>query len=186
MDISERGTQNEKDILCIDKVLSGDKNAFRALVESYERRLRSFCRSRLPEKEIDDSMQEIFVKTYRNLKKFHRDQNFAAWFFTIAFNTIAGRKLKFKREIEKKEQLTIFAHKIPSHNEGQAHLEAEFIRNCVKKLKTDNRSVVELYYFAELDVGQISKALSIGESSVKTRLFRARKELRKYLEECNL
>jgi len=178
-------TKNEEDLLCAHRVLSGDTEAFRGIIAAYETRLRSFCRARLPDSEVDDAMQDIFLKVFRGLKTFRPGLPFATWFFTVAHNTIAGKKLRFKKELDKKSRLVRFAQEKPDFNEGQKNLESEMIRAAVARLSGGNRKVVELYYFAELDVSQISKVLSIGESSVKTRLFRSRRELRKYLDEGN-
>ncbi len=177
--------ENEKDLLAVHRVLSGDTEAFRAIIVAYERRLRSFCRSRLSESEVEDAMQDIFLRIFRGLKTFRPGQRFGTWFFTVAHNTIAGKKLRFKRELDKRARLQKYEQDRNDFNEGQRNLEAEMIRGAVAKLSSANRKVVELYYFAELDVAQIAAVLAIGESSVKTRLFRARKELRKYLETGN-
>jgi len=179
-------SQNEKEILCVHRVLAGDAGAFRGIVTAYETRLRSFCRSRLPESEVDDAMQDIFLKVFRGLATFRPGYPFGAWFFTVAYNTIAGKKLRFKRELDKKSRLVVYARDDRDFNEGQKNLESEMIRAAVSKLSGKNRKVVELYYFAELDVAQIAKILSIGVSSVKTRLFRSRKDLRKILDAGNL
>jgi len=178
-------TQNEKDLLCVFRVLSGDTEAFRAIVTAYESRLRSFCRSRLPDGEIDDAMQDVFLKVFRGLKTFRPGLPFGTWFFTVAHNTISGKKMRFKKELDKRSRLVRYAQEGTDSNEGQKNLEAEMIRGAVARLSGGNRKVVELYYFAELEVAQIAKILSIGESSVKTRLFRSRRELRKYLEPGN-
>jgi len=178
-------SQNEKEILCVHRVLAGDTGAFRGIVSAYETRLRSFCRTRLPESEVDDAMQDVFLKVFRGLGTFRPGYPFGTWFFTVAYNTIAGKKLRFKRELDKKKRLVLFAREEHNFNEGQKNLEAEMIRDAVSRLSGKNRKVVELYYFAELEVAQIAKILAIGESSVKTRLFRSRKDLRKYLDSGN-
>lgn len=178
-------SQNEKEILCVHRVLAGDTEAFRLIVSAYETRLRSFCRSRLPESEVDDAMQDVFLKVFCGLGTFRPGYPFGTWFFTVAYNSIAGKKLRFKKELDKKSRLLRFAPEETGSNEGQKNLEAEMIRDAVAGLSGKNRQVVELYYFAELDVAQIAKILSIGESSVKTRLFRSRKELRKHLDAGN-
>jgi RNA polymerase sigma-70 factor (ECF subfamily) len=181
LEIPSTESQDEKELLCIQRVLAGETDAFRDIILAYEVRLRSFCRARLPESEVDDAMQDIFIKTFRSLKTFRQGNSFPAWFFTIAHSTIATKKLKFKRDLDRKERAILFAEDIPPENEGQKHLEAEMIRGAVSALPPANRKVVELYYFAELDVEQTAKVLRKTEAYVKTRLFRSRKELYKIL-----
>ena len=62
-------------------------------------------------------------------------------------------------------------------------IEEERIRQAVRSLPENLRSVVVLYYFEGLSVGEIASALGIGEEGVKSRLFRSRKLLRIFLED---
>ncbi len=183
---SQNSPENSTDRQWVEEVLSGRCESFRSIVLRYEKRLRHFCRVRLPSDEVEDLMQDIFLKTYRNLHSFHSDGCFATWFFTIAFHTVASKKLKFKRELEKLGRMMIFFKDKTGINEGERNLEAEALRKAVSKLSQGNREVVELFYFAELEIPQICKVLSLSSSTVKTRLFRARKDLRIFLDPGNL
>lgn len=175
---------DEDDILSIQRVLSGDAGAFASLVRKYERRLRSYCRSRLPESEVDDAVQDIFVKAFRSLGSFRLGASFSPWLFAIARSSIAGRKLRFRREEEKRARLAAEGL-ATSENGGLAELEAEYLLKAVAALPQAYREVVELYYLAELDTEGTADTLGIGVEAVKTRLFRARKLLREFMEKGN-
>jgi len=165
------------------KVLNGDADSFRLIVESYEGRLRSFCLSRLPASEIDDAMQDIFIKAFRSLKTYDPGRPFGAWFFTVASSHVATRKLRFWRERTKRELARRNADPAESENGGQAALEAEMVRALVRRLRGGMRKAVELHYFAGLSVKEIAQTLSIGESAAKQRLARARRELLAMMED---
>jgi RNA polymerase sigma-70 factor (ECF subfamily) len=62
-------------------------------------------------------------------------------------------------------------------------LASENLRSAVASLPASYRAAVELYYFAGLGVSDVAKALGLGEEAVKTRLFRARKELSSLLDD---
>ena len=183
---SQNSSEDSTDRQWVAEVVSGHQESFRNLVLRYEKRLRYFCRMRLPQDEVEDLMQEIFLKTYRNLGSFHSDGCFSTWFFTIAFNTVASKKLKFKRELEKIGRFMRFFTPKTGVNEGEGNLEAQALRKAVSHLTQGNREVVELFYFAELEIPQICQVLSLSPSTVKTRLFRARKDLRIFLDPGNL
>lgn len=175
---------DEEDILDIQRVLSGDRGAFAALLRKYERRLRGYCRSRLPDSEVDDAVQDIFVKAFKSLGSFRLGASFPPWLFAIARNSIAGRKLRFRREEEKAARLAAEGLEA-GENDGLAGLEAEYLLKAVAALPQAYREVVELYYLAELDSGETAEALGLGVEAVKTRLFRARKLLREFMENGN-
>ncbi len=166
----------------IGRVLAGDIDSFRALVIAYEKRLRSYCLNRLPASETEDAMQDIFIKAFRSLRTFDRSKPFAAWFFAVARSSISARKLRFRRDKSKENRLRLYSTEADNGNEGQSNLEAEMARRAVAKLSGRLREVVELHYFAGLSVRETAIALSIGESAVKQRLFRARKELVRFME----
>lgn len=173
---------DDEDILCIQRVLAGDREAFSSIVSRYERRLRSYCRSRLPETEVDDTVQDIFVRAFRGLEKFRLGASFSPWLFTIAFNVIAGRKHRFRNEEEKRQRVAAEPSRSFDENEGLRLLEAEALLAAVRALPRMYRDAVEMYYYADLPVEDIAKVLGVGTEAVKTRLFRARKLLRAALE----
>lgn len=173
---------DEEDILSIQRVLSGDSAAFAVLVRKYERRLRSFCRSRLPEAEVDDAAQEVFVKAFKSLGGFRLGASFCPWLFSIAMSTIARKKHRYRNEVDKTRRLMAEADGHTGQNEGLANLEGEFLRKAVRELPPAYRDVVELYYFAELSTEESAKALGLGVEAVKSRLFRARKLLQEMME----
>ncbi len=73
----------------------------------------------------------------------------------------------------------------PDDPAGEAERACEFqaLREAVSSLPVDLRKPVELYYFAQLSVEETAKVLRLGQEAVKSRLFRARKQLREALAE---
>jgi RNA polymerase sigma-70 factor (ECF subfamily) len=173
---------DDEDILSIQRVLAGDREAFSSIVSKYERRLRSYCRARLPDTEVDDTVQDILIRAFRGLGGFRLGSSFSPWLFTIAFNVIAGRKHRFRNEEEKRQRFAAEPARDLEENEGLRLLEAEALLSAVRSLPGMYRDAVEMYYYAELPVEDIAKVLGVGNEAVKTRLFRARKLLRVALE----
>ncbi len=174
--------QELSDVQITQEVLAGNSGAFRGIVDRYSPRLCSFCRARLPESEVDDAMQEVFLKVFRSLRTFDAKRNFSTWFFAVAHSSVATKKLRFMIDTQRVRRAIAYFSDAHAENEGQRNLEAEMVRDLVSRLGKANRLVIELYYFAELDIASVAEILGLGESAVKTRLFRARREMAELLE----
>lgn len=158
-------------------VLNGDIESFALIVRSYEKRLRAYCLARLPASEVDDVMQDVFIKAFRFLAGYDPSRPFCAWFFSIARAQIATRKLRFWRDRTKLERVRRYAEPEQTGNGGQELLESEMARELVSRLRRGLREAVILHYFAGMTVKETAATLMIGESAVKQRLSRARKEM---------
>jgi RNA polymerase sigma-70 factor (ECF subfamily) len=177
---------DQADDEAVARVLSGDRDAFRILVDRYGQRIVAFCGSRLrSEDEARDAAQEVFIRAYRSLGSFRRGESFPSWLFAIAANQLRTRFRIFASDRHKVEaagsEAAAAAPADPAEQAADA-MGAQALRRAVAALPRDQRLPVELYYFGELSVAEVARALSLGEEAVKTRLFRARKALRIALE----
>ncbi len=177
---------DQADDEAVARVLSGDRDAFRALVDRYGQRIAAFCGSRLrSDDEARDIAQEVFVRAYRSLATFRRGESFPAWLFAIAANQLRSRFRAFASDRHKVEaagsEAASAAPSDPAEEAADA-IGAQTLRKAVATLPRDQRLPVELYYFGGLSVAETARALGLGEEAVKTRLFRARKALRIALE----
>lgn len=170
----------------VRRILSGDTGAFRFLVDSYSDAVYRFCLARLgnPD-EAEDAVQDVFIRAFRSLSSFDVSRSFSSWLFGIAANRVRTRYGKRSSEAALLERVTIeasgfeYGPDAPDNPETLA-LEAmslEEVRTAVALLRPAYRIVVELYYFAGLKVVEVSEALGLGSEAVKSRLFRARKDL---------
>lgn len=181
---SDRTIADEEFIIV--RVLAGNSDSFRHLVEKYSPRVLAFCRARLlSEEDAQDAAQEVFLRAYKSLSSFKRGENFSVWLFAIAANNIRTHFKLFSSRKHKEEmlkrQLMVEPQSDPEEDAEQA-LELSALRDAVRSLPKDLQKPVALYYFAGLSVQETSRALGIGEEAVKTRLFRARGRLRTLVE----
>jgi len=171
----------------VKKVLSGDREAYRVLVDKYGSRVVAFCRSRMrSEEDARDAAQDVFLRAYSSLASFRAGESFAAWLFAITGNHVRTRFRIFQSDRRKTEaagtELATAAPADPAEDVERKFRE-EGLRRAVSTLPPNLRWPVEFYYFAELSVVETARVLGLGEEAVKTRLFRARKVLRHLLEE---
>lgn len=178
-----------EDLLLIQRILGGDYGAFDLLLRRYAPALISFCRARLGDAdEAEDAAQDVFLRAYRSLSHFRLGQSFPAWLFTIAANRVKTRYAARSAAKTLRERAAVeISIRYPegrggdTEEEALASLEAEAVSAALERLGRTNRSVAELYYLGGLSVEETAAALGIGLEAVKSRLFRARKELRRIL-----
>lgn len=178
------------DIDIVNKVLQGDREAFRIIVDRYQSYLYRTALAFLgsPE-EAEDSLQEIFIKVYRYLGTFKLGNKFKPWIYTITINHLKKLYRKRKNILPITPVESEYLESLPDNSKG-ANPPAVFekreieraVINAVNSLKEGLREVVVLYYINEMSVEEVAQTLKLGRENVKSRLFRARKILKKILE----
>lgn len=184
-----RLSESDLDIVAIKRVLDGDREAYRSLVERYGGALARYCAGRLGSaEEGEDAAQEILVRAYKALGGFRIGASFPAWLFSIAANFVKSRAARAgKRRDRAPRAAPESIEALESGQPGPAEsaigaMESEIVAAAVAALPAEARRVVELRYYAGLSVAEAAEALGIGEEAAKSRLFRARKILRKSLD----
>lgn len=178
---------NDEDAAAVARVLGGDTEAFRTLVDAYGGRLYGMCLARLGDpEEAEDAVQDVFARAFRSLGSFDPSRSFAAWLFSIAANRVKSRyssrssRAALLESMEREAAVAANESVDPSAIALDA-LAAEALRAAVAALPRRYRAPVELYYFAGLSVAETSAALGVGDEAIKSRLFRARKALSDFL-----
>jgi RNA polymerase sigma-70 factor, ECF subfamily len=173
----------------VKKVQNEDIESFGLLMKRYESKLiRYGTRFMSNRDDIKDLVQEVFIKTYTNIKSFDVSKRFSPWIYRIAhnefINAVKKKKLKPLIFFDADE---IFPHPIaPETADGESNereLKTELAR-CIDKLPIKYREVLVLYYFEELSYEEIAEVLHIPASTVGVRLSRGKamfKELFKNL-----
>jgi len=171
----------------IKTVLSGDDEAFAELVRRHKRKVFSIvARFARNDGELDDICQEIFIKMYRNLRKYRGDAPFEHWLSKIAVNSCYDMLRKRMREGDeiRLEDLA-FSLRDPSTEDIPGNEAWEILRHALAKLCPEDRLIITLLNLEEKSVREISALTGWSEAKVKVRAFRARKELKRILEDNN-
>jgi len=174
----------ESDIVA--RVLAGDSDAFRGLVDAYSDRLYGFCLARLGDTfAAEDAVQDVLVRAYRSLRSYDPKRGFASWLFSIAANRVKTRyaasamsaRLVDRVVSDSAASLDSDVARYDPERLTLDALAAEELRAAVARLPRSYRAPVELYYFAGLSVADVAKSLRLKDEAVKSRLYRARKAL---------
>ena len=164
-----------------ERVQNGDTDAFGELISRYEAKLKRYARKFLnTDHEIDDLVQDVFIKAYTNIRSFDTNLRFSPWVYRIAHNTFVN-ELKRKSKVSFFDADTILP-RLPAQETADGDSLDEEIRkeidSLIKNLSPKYREVVVLHYFEHLSYQEISEVLKIPISTVGVRMTRARKKLK--------
>jgi len=187
-----------EDIDIVKKVKSGDTDAFREIIGKYKKVVFNHARSFLRNtQEAEDACQEIFISIYNNIRKFRGDSKFSTWVYRITVNTCKNKLKQLKRqrariaeeayeqgdeeldrritnirEKEEKEPDNIFAGENVK----------DIVLKRVSELTEEQRDVITLRDIDGLTYEEIAGVMKLSVSAVKSKIFRARENLREKLE----
>ena len=165
------------DEIAIEKCKNGDREAFRHLVERYQRQAVSHATAILGRREdAPDAAQEAFIDAFRALERFDNSRPFYPWFYVLLRNRCFKMAAR-KRETESLDETLIIASNSAARSEDILALE-----NALRSLDRDDREIVTLKYFDGLDYNELAERLQIPKGTVMSRLFHARRKLQAKLE----
>jgi RNA polymerase sigma-70 factor (ECF subfamily) len=170
----------------VESALRGDRDAFEALVRKYETKVYHLAFSFVQDPATaDDLAQDIFVKIYGSLSKFHFDSEFGTWLYRVAVNHIKDhlRKVGRRKEISLQD---IDENRFSSEDPVRAR-EAErederrraAVHQALQTLPPKYNMILTLRDVRGLSYEEVARILKISPGTVDSRLFRARRLLRK-------
>jgi RNA polymerase sigma-70 factor (ECF subfamily) len=186
-----------EDALLVKAFQRGDRTAFDRLVAKHKDRIFNVCYWFLGDyHEADDIAQETFIKVYRSLDRFRLESAFSTWIFRIAVNACKN-KLKSAAFRQKKKTISmgnpggepgsgireVFQNgaRLPDEQMEQKE-RVRRIRKSINTLVLEQKEVITLRDIEGLSYSEISEVTGVSLGTVKSRLARARAELRKRLK----
>ncbi len=162
---------------------AGDDLAFAELVRAYQDIAVAYATSILGDYHLaEDAAQEAFVEAYRELASLREPAAFAAWFRTIIFKHCDRMTRRKRHPVTSLDAALEVASPEPSPHESLELREARAsIWKAIAALSENERAVTLLYYMGEHSTAVIAEFLNVTANAVKTRLYSARKRLRKHM-----
>ena len=181
----------QQELALVRSTMSGNKDAFRQLVEAYQQRAFRVAYDVLRnQQDAEDVVQESFVKAYLSLHSFKGDSSFYTWLYRIVFNMAIDVKRKITRSGRhvvvddigslSEEPVSSGVNRPDRQVSGQEEL--GILAKAMDELSEDQRQVLMLREVDGLSYEEISAALDIKEGTVMSRLFYARKRLHEIFE----
>jgi len=163
------------DVVLVERCLRGDMDAFRPLVERYERVLFGVALRMLgDEDEATDAAQNAFVRGYQKLETYDRTHKFFSWLYRILVNECLN--VRRARRVQVPLGVSLAAPDDTYRTTEQAEIRVA-VQSALLRLPVPNREVVVLRHFAGLSYHEIAETLDVPEKTVKSRLYEARQQL---------
>ena len=176
----------EDDVQLISKVLSGDDEAFTALVRKHQKSVHALAWRKIGDFHIAEEItQDVFLRVYKHLPKLKDPKQFFGWLYVTTDRLCNTWLRKNKSPTESLEDVpmadiekTFYEHYVSAEQEknAQGH-RSELVRKLLEKLPESERTVMTLYYLGEMTAKEIGKFLGVSINTVTNRLQRARKRL---------
>lgn len=172
----------------IDRAMQGDRDAFTLLVEQNQDRLfASMLQVTGSPDEAEEVCQEAFIRAFIKLDSFQQNSQFFTWLYRIAFNNaLSGRRRKRARvSLDHYREVNGMdvAEDGPSIDEPLLRRErVTMVRAAMETLTTEHRSILVLREMEENSYEDIAEILEISIGTVRSRLSRARNQLKLSLE----
>lgn len=189
----EASESSLEDDTYVRRACDGDQKAFRFLTRKYEKPLYFHILKMVKvHEQVEDIVQESFVKAFANLSSYNTDYAFSTWLYRIATNhTIDFLRKKKLKTTSIDEPLSTKDGDMKIELAGQGETDREIIRKERKKIITnaiDNlpgkyREVIMMRHLEEMSYQEISDELDLPLGTVKAHIFRAREMLYKELIE---
>lgn len=159
----------------------GDQQAFTHLVEMYQKPVFNLCYRMLGSVEdAEDAAQETFLKAYRSMRRYDRSRPFSTWLLSIAAHHCIDQIRRRRYPVVNIEDLPV--PDVPDSSPGMETSlarkeEQRMVRSLLERLEATDRAAVVMYYWYDFSYQEISQALGLTESAVKSRLHRARRAM---------
>lgn len=171
-------------------VQKGNIEIFGVLVERYEEKLKRYAFKFLNQKEdVEDVVQNVFLKTFENIQGFDTKRKFQSWIYRIAHNELVNFLKKKKKLTLSLIELDTF---LPSSLKDDTLREEvdfdltekkELLEKFLEELEPKYKEPLYFYYFENLSYAEISEILRIPISTVGVRIQRAKEKIKKKVKE---
>jgi RNA polymerase sigma-70 factor, ECF subfamily len=179
----------ELDQVLVERAQQGDKKAFGMLVEKYHRKLgRLLGRMIRDQAEVEDVVQESFIKAYRALPNFRGDSAFYTWLYRIGINTAKNYLVSMGRRPQVMQEVEI--DDVENFEDGgemrtmdtpetmlMTKQIAEVVNDTVASLPEELRTAITLREIEGLSYEEIATLMQCPIGTVRSRIFRARETI---------
>ena len=178
----------------IQKILNGEKDAFSQIVNKYQNALYGIVFKMINNRdEVDDIVQETFIKAFSSIKSFDERYSFATWLFKIGTNNcidhLRKRKINsvsFNSTISNEDGESDFRLPDLTYEADRNIIEEQkkkLIEDAINSLPEKYAAVIRMRHQEDKTYEEISKELNMPVGTVKAHIFRAREMLNKYLKD---
>lgn len=178
--------RTEEQILVM-RAQRGEQDAFRVLVERYQKYAYTLALRILNvPADAEDAAQEAFLSAWKALPKFRMDAQFSTWLYRLTINAATDLLRRRKREPDRVDTTEVLARIADTGDTPEEAVQRqerrEQVRRAMDALSENHRKILLLREVTGLSYEEIGTALELSPGTVRSRLARARQELREKLQ----
>ena len=167
----------------IEAIQKGDKNAAVCLYNRYIDRVHRICyRIVLDVSQVQDCVQEVWLKVFRNLDHFRCRESFAAWLNTVTANTAIDYYRKWIKQGNRlnrdKVNIRVVVDERMTDQQLDKALIHQRVNEALKEMSVNQRTALVLRYFEDMPMAEIAQTLGCTEGTARTHIRRSLLTLR--------
>ena len=179
-----KSAPSPSDEVLISAIAEGDKRAMQVLYTRHNVRVYRFVLRLTNDASLaEDLVSEVFIDVWRQADRFRAKSQVSTWLLAIArYKALSALRSRSGEQLDECLAATI---KDPAddpaavlHNKDRAAV----VRACLSQLSAIHREVIDLIYYHEKSIDEVAQIVGVPASTVKTRVFYARKRMEKLLE----
>ena len=176
------------DVALIQRILTGDETAFESLIRKYQKQVHALAFRKTGNfQTAEDITQETFLRVHQKLATLNDPAKFSGWLYAIANHLCIAWYRKNRLQTESLQEIyvseietDVYSRYIATeHAKTTAEAQQDLVKRLLTKLKESDREVITLHYFEEMTSSEIGEFLGVSENTIKSRLYRARQQLKK-------
>lgn len=170
------------DLELLERWSTGDRLAGQTLVERHFDGVARFFRSKIDDN-VEDLIQRTFLACLEHRKRGGTIDNFRAYLFTVARNELyAGFRARLRDggDVDPEQMSAVDLASSPTRRIARAQDQAALLE-ALRRIPLESQIALELHYWEGLSMAEVGEALGVPAGTVKSRLFRAREQLRAQL-----
>jgi RNA polymerase sigma-70 factor (ECF subfamily) len=174
--ITARATSDE---MLLENIASGDRTAMHTLYARHNVRVYRFVLRMLRDTSAaEDLVSQVFLDVWRTASQFEGRSLVSTWLLSIArFKALTALRQRKYEDIDQDDVMEIADQADTPEASLDRSRTSAILRACVAKLSPAHREIVNLVYYHEKSVEEVAGLIGIPASTVKTRMFYARKQL---------
>jgi RNA polymerase sigma factor (sigma-70 family) len=178
------GLRSREDEWLVVRCQLGERPAFDELIERWSEPVWKYVR-RLTNTDdaADEIVQDVWLRVLRGINRLRDGSKLRAWLFGIARRALMDR-LREQYAAPDLSDIDVTGLPAPTDNDAAEDIEADLaaVQQELARLPMVEREVLTLFYLQELSLGEVAEVLGVPVGTVKSRLFRARRLLRREVE----
>jgi len=183
--IAARATSDE---MLLEKIAAGDRTAMHTLYARHNVRVYRFVLRMLRDTAAaEDLVSQVFLDVWRTASQFEGRSQVSTWLLSIArFKALTALRQRKHEDIDQDDVMQIADQADTPEASLDRSRTSAILRACVAKLSPAHREIVSLVYYHEKSVEEVAQLIGIPASTVKTRMFYARKQLAELLRSAGI